>query len=130
MSQVAAGLLIVGVDVFGLLRPDIVLGDVDREGVNILSRTVRAGREWYFFGLVVYVIVGIPLLSLSLCEMCTVSRYRRRHDKRRLAARERARRRAGYVVYRGGRRVCGEEDFERVREELRAAVRGSGGCEE
>ena len=72
-------------------------------------------------------LVYIPIVSVAICNACTVRKAIDRQKRRKEKEEERRKRKDGFLMYRGNtlRHRIRPEDFGKIREELNRAVRST-----
>ena len=123
-----ASIVALVVNVAGFLFPQYVfLLNETEDTLNLLGINLSPNTYWFGIALVYLTIIHIPLLSFSICNVCTIRGVIKRDKKRKQKILEKQRRKEGFFMYRGNnlKNRIRPEEFTRIREELNRAVRSS-----
>ncbi|ELP93665.1 hypothetical protein EIN_005660 [Entamoeba invadens IP1] len=126
-----ASIAAVGLNVVGLLLPQYTfLLDEKEDALDLFGFSLEPSNIWFGVGMFYLTIVYIPLVSIAICNACTISKVIERNQRRIKKMEDKKKRKDGFFVYRGNtlKNRIRPEEFGKIREELNKAVHAAQPC--
>ncbi|KAL7718944.1 DUF4203 domain-containing protein [Entamoeba marina] len=127
-SLVIVSVVAVCVNVGGLLFPEYVfLLSEEEDKLVIGNYSIEPANYWFGGAMFFLTLIYIPIVSIAICNACTVNKVIKRNKKRRMKMLEKQRRKDGFLSYRGNslKNRIKPEEFVKIRKELNAVVRST-----